>query len=82
MNGKQSVASTAESSNNKPAHELSKRELEVLQLIAEGYTNGEIAEKLFNSKRTIETHRQNLLEKTNCRNTASLIKFAMQHGIL
>jgi DNA-binding NarL/FixJ family response regulator len=59
--------------------ELSKRELEVLTLIAEGYTNLEIAEKLFTSKRTVEGHRQNLIEKTGTRNTASLIRFAIQH---
>ncbi|MCC9138630.1 response regulator [Pontibacter silvestris] len=63
-------------------HSLSKREVEVLMLIAEGYTNAEIAERLFNSKRTIETHRQNLLEKTNCKNTASLVKYAVQNRII
>lgn len=62
--------------------EISKREMEVLVLIAEGYTNAEIAEKLFTSKRTIETHRQNLLEKTHTKNTASLIKYAFTKGIL
>ncbi|QHL86135.1 response regulator [Nibribacter ruber] len=62
--------------------ELSKRELEVLQLIADGLTNQEIAEKLFTSKRTIETHRQNLLEKTQTKNTASLITYAFSRGIL
>lgn len=72
----------AENKKEKAPHDLSKRELEVLQLIAEGYTNGEIADKLFNSKRTIETHRQNLLEKTKSRNTASLIKYAIQNGII
>ncbi|WP_194349926.1 response regulator [Pontibacter beigongshangensis] len=61
---------------------LSKREMEVLHLIAEGFTNSEIAEKLFNSKRTIETHRQNLLEKTKCKNTASLIKYAVLNGLI
>lgn len=61
---------------------LSKRELEVLHLIAEGYTNAEIAEKLFNSRRTIETHRQNILEKTRCKNTAHLIKYAINKGII
>ncbi len=59
--------------------ELSKRELEVLTLIADGYTNLEIAEKLFTSKRTVEGHRQNLIDKTGTRNTASLIRFAIQH---
>ncbi|GAB3539973.1 response regulator transcription factor [Pontibacter brevis] len=61
---------------------LSKRELEVLGLIAEGYTNAEIADKLFTSKRTIETHRQNILEKTNAKNTANLVKYAIQNGYI
>ena len=61
---------------------LSRRELEVLNLIAEGMTNSEIAEKLFTSKRTIDTHRQNLIEKTNTRNTATLIKYAIANGLL
>jgi DNA-binding NarL/FixJ family response regulator len=68
--------------NNTEQESLSKRELEVLHLIAEGYTNAEIAEKLFNSKRTIETHRQNMLEKTKCKNTASLIKYAVKKGLV
>lgn len=62
--------------------DLSKRELEVLTLIGEGYTNAEIADKLFTSKRTIETHRQNLLDKTKARNTATLIKYALQRGLI
>ncbi|WP_439882261.1 response regulator transcription factor [Pontibacter sp. MBLB2868] len=61
---------------------LSKREIEVLSLIAEGFTNAEIADKLFTSKRTIETHRQHILEKTNAKNTANLIKFAIENKIL
>ena len=56
--------------------DLSNRELEVLNLIAEGYTNKEMGEKLFLSKRTIEGHRQALLEKTATKNTAMLIRFA------
>ncbi|WP_342648473.1 response regulator transcription factor [Mucilaginibacter sp. CSA2-8R] len=65
--------------DHKQPIELSKRELEVLTLIADGYTNLEIAEKLFTSKRTVEGHRQNLIDKTGTRNTASLIRFAIQH---
>lgn len=61
---------------------LSKRELEVLVLVAEGFTNAEIADKLFTSKRTIETHRQNILEKTQAKNTANLIKYAIENKIL
>ena len=61
---------------------LSRREIEVLQLISQGLTTGEIAEKLFLSKRTIETHRQNMMEKMQVKNTASLIKQAMDEGLL
>jgi DNA-binding NarL/FixJ family response regulator len=61
---------------------LSRREMEVLGLIAQGYTNAQIAEKLFTSKRTIETHRQSLLEKTNSSNTATLIRYAVLRGLI
>ncbi|QPH41437.1 response regulator transcription factor [Pedobacter endophyticus] len=61
---------------------ISKREIEILGLIAEGLTNGEIAEKMFTSKRTIEGNRQNLLDKTGKRNTAALITFAVRNGII
>jgi DNA-binding NarL/FixJ family response regulator len=58
------------------------RETEVLRLIAEGFTTGEVADKLFVSKRSIETHRQNLLGKTQAKNTASLIKLDMSNGLI
>ena len=68
---------------NQVNHEqYSERDLEILNLIAEGLTNHEISEKLFLSKRTIEGHRQNLLQKTNAKNTASLISFAIKHRII
>jgi len=57
-------------------HALTKRELEVLQMIAMEMTNEEIAEKLFVGKRTVDTHRQNLLNKLHARNTVGLIKAA------
>jgi len=62
--------------------DFSQREVEVLQLIAEGLTNTEIAEKIFISKRTVEGHRQSLLEKTNSKNTATLIRFAVLNGFI
>jgi len=62
--------------------EFSSREIEVLQLIAEGLTNLEMADKLFISKRTVEGHRQSLLDKTESRNTAKLIRFAATNGLL
>ncbi|GAA4302791.1 response regulator transcription factor [Nibribacter koreensis] len=68
--------------SGKTPSDLSKREMEVLRLIAEGYTNAEIADKLFASKRTIESHRQHLIEKTKAKNTATLIKYAIQQGLI
>lgn len=61
---------------------LTEREMEVLVLIGEGFTNLQIADKLFLSKRTVEGHRQNLLEKTGVKNTASLIKYAIKTGLM
>lgn len=61
---------------------LTTREAEVLYLIAEGFTNVEIADKIFTSKRTVESHRKNLMEKTGTRNSAALIKFAILNGLL
>ena len=57
---------------------LSKREIEVLKLIADGFTNEEIANKLFISKRTVDTHRQNLLNKLSVKNTAGLVRYALE----
>lgn len=62
--------------------ELSEREFDVLKLIAEGLTNAEMAGKLFTSVRTIETRRKKLLDKTGTTNTATLIRFAMNHGLI
>lgn len=62
--------------------DLSMREIEVLHLVAEGFTNQEMADKLFLSKRTIEGHRQMLIDKTGSKNTAALIRFAVVNGFL
>ncbi len=69
-------------SSEKGTGDLSKREAEVLHLIAQGYTNAEIAEKLFTSRRTIESHRQNLLDKTGAKNTATLIVYGISKGLI
>jgi DNA-binding NarL/FixJ family response regulator len=57
---------------------ITRREKEVLELIASGMTNNEIAQKLFVSSSTVDTHRKNLLAKFEVKNTASLIKMAVQ----
>jgi DNA-binding NarL/FixJ family response regulator len=61
---------------------ITRREKEVLELIANGLTNNEMAERLFISASTIDTHRKNLLTKFGARNTASLVKIVMQYNIL
>jgi DNA-binding NarL/FixJ family response regulator len=61
---------------------LTERELEVLQLIIEEYSSDEIAEKLSIGKRTIDTHRANILDKTGCKNIISLIKYAIRHDMV
>jgi DNA-binding NarL/FixJ family response regulator len=62
--------------------QLSKREIDVIRLIAEEHTTQEIADKLFISQHTVETHRKNLLSKLNVRNTAGLVKYALQKGLV
>jgi len=62
--------------------ELTPREKEILALIAEGYTNPQIAEKIFLSPFTVDSHRKNLLAKLNVRNTATLIKLAVERKLL
>ena len=71
---------------NKRSHthipKLTRREKEVLALIVEEYTTQEIADKLFISLNTVETHRKNLLHKLNVRNTAGLVRFTVEHKLL
>ena len=61
---------------------LSKRELQVLQGICKGLSNQEIADTLFISKRTVDKHRSNLLGKTNSKNTANLVMYALKHKLV
>ena len=61
---------------------LTRREVEVLKLIADGLTHQEIAEKLFISSWTVDSHRKNLLLKFNAKNTAILVKTAVTSGII
>ncbi len=65
-----------------PEIEFSAREMEVLQLIADGCTNQEIANQLFTSRRTVEGHRQAMINKAGVRNTPALVKYAMRYNLL
>ena len=60
---------------------LTKREKEILKLISQGLTAKEISEKLFISPRTVDTHRTNLMRKLNLKNTAGLVRFAIENNI-
>jgi len=61
---------------------LSMRELEILNLIAKEFNNEEIANKLFISERTVETHRRNIFTKTKTKSIVGLIKYAMKNGLI
>ncbi len=61
---------------------FSDRDIDVLNYLAEGFTNQEIADKLFTSKRTIEGYRENMINRTGARNTVALIRYALIHGVI
>ncbi|PWK77219.1 LuxR family two component transcriptional regulator [Mucilaginibacter oryzae] len=65
-----------------PNIEFSGREMEVLRLISDGCTNQEIADQLFTSRRTVEGHRQAMINKTGVRNTPALVKYAMRYNLM
>jgi DNA-binding NarL/FixJ family response regulator len=62
-------------------HQLTPREIEIIKLITEEFTTNEIAEKLFISPRTVDTHRKNILEKTKSKTIVGLIKFAFANHL-
>lgn len=61
---------------------LSEREIEIIKLIAQEFSTNEIAEKLFLSPATVETHRHNILKKLGLKNSIGLVKFAMKNGLI
>lgn len=63
-------------------HGLTTREIEILRLVADGYTNKEIGDKLFISHRTVDTHRTNLMRKIEVNNIAGLISFAIKNDLI
>ncbi len=69
-------------SNEKEPDVLSAREIEILILICKGLSNQEIGEELFISKRTVDKHRANILEKSQCKNTAQLVVFAIKNRLV
>lgn len=80
----QSLIRTLKNQDEQPKefYDLSAREIEIISLICQGFSNVEIGEKLYLSKRTVEKHRANILEKTDTKNTASLVMFAIKNKIV
>lgn len=77
-----SVANNGSEKSVNPFPKLSRREKDVLNLILEEYTTQEIADKLFISFGTVETHRRNMLIKTGARNTAGLVRIALEYELV
>ncbi|WP_435354005.1 response regulator [Emticicia sp. SJ17W-69] len=63
-------------------YHLTEREIEIVKLIAQEFSNGEIAKKLCISERTVETHRKNIYRKTNTKTIVGLIKYAVEHRLI
>lgn len=61
---------------------MTRTEIEILKRLADGYSSKQIAKKCHKSLHTINTHRKNILEKTNAKNTVDLLRFAIFHGII
>ncbi len=77
-----SLIGPASSVKTHKAGRLTRRESEVCLLLAFGYTNAEVGEKLFISERTVETHRTSIMTKLTLKNRADLVRFAIDHGLL
>ncbi len=82
LNGLPSYMNIDICDSTNPLVEFSKRELDVLKLIAEGNTNNEIASQLFISPLTVKKHRNNILNKSNCKNTSQLIRQSILKGLI
>ena len=65
-----------------PGDELTPREQEVLTLIAQGFSNNEIADQLVISAKTVDRHRENLMRKLNLHNRVDLVKYALRKGLI
>ena len=80
--GARLVAAEADARAREQADPLSDREREVMRLLALGHTNQEIAQQLFISVRTAETHRAHIMQKLNLGSRAELVRYALAHGLL
>lgn len=82
LNGEPSYMNLSLEEDNKEFTEFSKREIDIIKLLGDGLSNTEIAEKLFISPLTVKKHRNNILSKSDSKNTAELIKNCILQGII
>jgi DNA-binding CsgD family transcriptional regulator len=82
LNGEPSYMNLSLDENSLEVKEFSKREIDIIKLIGNGLNNDEIAEKLFISTQTVKKHRSNILNKSDSKNTAQLIKNCIMQGII
>ena len=68
--------------NQNVYQELTSREIDVLKLICEGYNSKEIADELFISINTVETHRKKIIQKFNVKNSIGIVRYAMQNNMI
>jgi two-component system response regulator NreC len=77
------VKSVKDEQGREPGKEnLTKREIEIIRLFAEGMTNQDIADKLFISVRTVESHKNHIMQKLNLKNSVDLVKYCIRNGII
>ncbi|PAU94360.1 DNA-binding response regulator [Aliifodinibius salipaludis] len=79
---KESFLNKGNQSGSHAKHNITSREQEILQLIIDGLTSKQIADKLYISPRTVDTHRANLMEKLEINNIAELVRYAIQHNLV
>jgi DNA-binding CsgD family transcriptional regulator len=82
LNGEPSYMNLSLEEEQKPLPCFSKRETQILKLIAEGFNSNEISDKLFIAAMTVKKHRQNILEKTDCKNITQLINQCTRQGMI
>ena len=82
LNRDKNMADLTNETIEEKLHNLSEREIEIITLIAKELSTNQIAEKLFLSPATVETHRHNILKKLGIKSSIGLVKFAMKNGLI
>ncbi|MNK05986.1 Oxygen regulatory protein NreC [compost metagenome] len=82
LHGEPSFMNLSLDEDNQDLKEFSKREIDIIKLVSNGLSNEEIGEKLFISPYTVKKHRNNILMKSDCKNTAQLVKNCILQGVI